>query len=102
MNLVVGDRVIFYPKEQRTEKTVEELFQEKTTLGTITGVDYKKREYSVKADGLINFSESIPEKYVRPVRVKHWYQFWRAKGFHLNFWAYLIVILFFLLFIYRW
>ncbi len=101
MNLVAGDRVIFYTTGRATGKTQEELFQEKTHLGTVTGVDYEKREYTIKGDGLINFGESVPEKYVRAVRVKYWYQFWRNKGFHLNFWAYLVVIVFFLLFIYR-
>ena len=101
MNLVVGDRVIFYHLGRLHGRTESQLFQERTHLGTVTGVDYEKREYTIKGDGLIDFGESVPEKYVRAVRVKYWYQFWRNKGFHLNFWAYLVVLVFFLLFIYR-
>ena len=101
MNLDIGDRVIYYPGSQRSGKTQDELFLERSTLGTVSDVDYAKRTYTVKGDGILNLPESIPENYVRAVRVKHWYQFWRNNGFYLNLWAYFFVVLFFFIFIYR-
>ena len=81
MNIDIGERVMYYPSSQRTGKTQDDLFHEPTWLGTVKSVDYEKREYFIKGDGIVTLSESVPENYVRPVRVLKWYQFYRQKGF---------------------
>ncbi len=101
MDLNVGDRVIFYTAKQRKDTDIKDVFKKPSNLGTILDIDHEKREYVIVHDGMLGGEARVPAEYVRAVRVKHWYQFWRGKGFHLNYWFYLVFLIFFALFIYR-
>ena len=101
MDLKPADRVIYYTANQRKDTDIGDVFKKPTNLGTILDVDYEKREYVIVSDGMLGGEARVPEEYVRAVRVKHWYMFWRGKGFHLNYWFYLAFVIFFMLFIYR-
>jgi hypothetical protein len=96
----VGTRVLYYSKVQRAfAKTDDELFKERSFLGTVKLGLAPDGNYVIKPDGFSLVSESVPAKYVRRARQVEWYAFWKSKGYWKTGWFYILFIIFFLLFV---